>query len=155
MKTQRGVLQLCYNKYGLFNLPMCLPVPKSLSFSCGFMLVSDIFFFQTIGLSLAFLFRAILLVVESLSIFFVSMWECLNFSFILKGTFMCSIMIAKAVMFITLHYYSAILLSDSFYCALDLCSVVTARCRLVHWDDISPAPTFPAVPGNCPSALCL
>ena len=155
MKTQRGVLQLCYNKYGLFNLPMCLPVPKSLSFSCGFMLVSDIFFFQTIGLSLAFLFRAILLVVESLSIFFVSMWECLNFSFILKGTFMCSIMIAKAVMFITLHYYSAILLSDSFYCALDLCSVVTARCRLVHWDDISPAPTFPAVPGNCPSALCI
>ena len=130
MKTQRGVLQLCYNKYGLFNLPMCLPVPKSLSFSCGFMLVSDIFFFQTIGLSLAFLFRAILLVVESLSIFLVSMWECLNFSFILKGPFMCSIMIAKAVMFITLHYYSAILLSDSSYCALDLCSVVTARCTL-------------------------
>ena len=130
MKTQRGVLQLCYNKYGLFNLPMSLPVPKSLSFSCGFMLVSDIFFFQTIGLSLAFLFRAILLVVESLSIFFVSMLECLNFSFILKGPFMCSIMIAKAVMFITLHYYSAISLSDSFYCALDLCSVVTARCTL-------------------------
>lgn len=145
---------LQYTKYGLFNLSMCLPVPESFTFSCGFMLISDIFFFQTIELSLAFLFRAVLLVMESLSFFFFLMWECLNFSLILEGRFTCSIMVAKAVIFITLHYYNAVLLSYSLYCALDLCSLVITHCRLVHLNNISPTPTFHAVPGHHHSALC-
>ena len=100
------------------------------------------------------LFRTILLVMESLSFFFFfSMWECLNFSFLLEGTFVCSIMIAKAVIFITLHY-NAVSLSYSLCWALDPCSSVITHCRLVHLNDISPTPTFHAVPGNHHSALC-
>ena len=87
-------------------------------------------------------------------LFFFLMWECLNFSLILEGRFTCSIMVAKAVIFITLHYYNAVLLSYSLYCALDLCSLVITHCRLVHLNNLSPTPTFHAVPGHHHSALC-
>ena len=74
------------------------------------------------------------------------MWECLNFSFILEGTFTCSVMIAKAVIFITLHYYNAVLLSYSLYCALDLYGLLAS-----YWKFASLKTSFLIPPPPSPS----